>query len=217
MSRRCERPGCSAAATVAYGFAAARQLAWLADLGDDRNSAGALCEAHAAAMVLPRGWWLDDRRTDEPTLFRAPEHRPVAPVRHHHHSGDDSRRRRGEARRPHEMVIGEQLALDEAVVPPPADEVLPAGDEREPIDADGGASGSREGTDDGDGEGADDRPLGVVVELASVRPAEAAAEPWSPSFDVSDDLGGLLDASTPLLARAFGRGRRSTTPPRDRG
>jgi hypothetical protein len=28
-------------------------------------------------------------------------------------------------------------------------------------------------------------------------------EPWSPTFDVTDDLGGLLAASSPLLARAF--------------
>ena len=207
MSRRCERPGCSDAATVAYGFAAARQLAWLADLGDDRNSAGALCEGHAAAMVLPRGWWLDDRRTDEPMLFRAPEHRP-APGGRHHHPGDELRRRRGEPRRPHELVIGEQLALDEAVVPPPADDAaLDAADLDDP---------------GMDGELDDDRqeptePRGAVVELTLVRSSEAVAEPWTPAFDVTDDLGGLLDASTPLLARAFGRRRRSTTPPRDRG
>lgn len=29
------------------------------------------------------------------------------------------------------------------------------------------------------------------------------AESWSPSFDVGDDLDGLLSASSPLLARAF--------------
>ena len=28
-------------------------------------------------------------------------------------------------------------------------------------------------------------------------------DPWAPSFDEADDLGGLLSASSPLLARAF--------------
>jgi len=31
----------------------------------------------------------------------------------------------------------------------------------------------------------------------------ASSEPWSPSFDDADDLGGLLAARSPLLARAF--------------
>jgi hypothetical protein len=39
---------------------------------DDRTPAsGVLCGRHAAAMVLPKGWWLDDRRIDRPTLFNA--------------------------------------------------------------------------------------------------------------------------------------------------
>jgi hypothetical protein len=46
------------------------------------------------------------------------------------------------------------------------------------------------------------------------RPAEAAApsdpaQAWQPDFDHDDDLGGLLEVSSPLLARAFrGRDRR---------
>lgn len=195
MSRRCERPGCSAAAAVAYGFAAPRQLAWLAGLDQDRNAAGALCEAHAGAMVLPRGWWLDDRRTDEPTLFRSPEHRPAIAVPHHGVS-DDQRRRRVEARRAHELVVGEQLALDADVVPP-CDEPPPAAaDPPEPDSSE---------------------PVESVEPAADSEVPSAPVEPWMPAFDVTDDLGGLLDASTPLLARAFGRPRRSTTPPADRG
>lgn len=202
MSRRCERPGCGASATVAYGFAADRQLAWLADLGEDRTASGALCEAHAEAMVLPRGWWLDDRRTDEPTLFRAREHRPTAVERRE--KGDEPRRRRGEGRRSHELVIGEQLALDAEVVPPAGPDDAPAADEpaHDALDA------SDPEVDDA---GRDAAPAGPPV----VAP-EPVVEPWTPRFDVADDLGGLLDASTPLLARAFGR-RRSTTGPDDRG
>jgi hypothetical protein len=33
---------------------------------------------------------------------------------------------------------------------------------------------------------------------------ETRAMPWSPHFDTSDDLDGLLAARTPLLSRAFG-------------
>jgi hypothetical protein len=39
--------------------------------------------------------------------------------------------------------------------------------------------------------------------------ADAEVLPWKPAFDQTDDLGGLLQARGPLLARAFsGKGRR---------
>jgi hypothetical protein len=54
------------------------------------------------------------------------------------------------------------------------------------------------------------RPVdaGEQLELGTADPADAAAPPpdpapWSPSFDEADDLGGLLSARSPLLARAF--------------
>jgi hypothetical protein len=41
------------------------------------------------------------------------------------------------------------------------------------------------------------------------RPAEIDVMPWKPAFDQTDDLDGLLEARSPLLARAFGgQGRR---------
>jgi hypothetical protein len=36
------------------------------------------------------------------------------------------------------------------------------------------------------------------------RPSETEVLPWKPRFDQTDDLDGLLEASSPLLARAFG-------------
>ncbi len=33
--------------------------------------------------------------------------------------------------------------------------------------------------------------------------------PWKPTFDQTDDLDGLLEATSPLLARAFGGQERS--------
>jgi hypothetical protein len=35
-------------------------------------------------------------------------------------------------------------------------------------------------------------------------PAEGEVLPWKPTFDQTDDLDGLLGATSPLLARAFG-------------
>ena len=35
-------------------------------------------------------------------------------------------------------------------------------------------------------------------------PVETEVLPWKPTFDQTDDLGGLLEARGPLLARAFG-------------
>jgi Ni,Fe-hydrogenase III small subunit len=47
------------------------------------------------------------------------------------------------------------------------------------------------------------------VEIGSP-PAETEVLPWKPAFDQTDDLGGLLEARGPLLARAFGgKGRRT--------
>ncbi len=59
-----------------------------------------------------------------------------------------------------------------------------------------------------DGTGEIERP--VIDEPAGAEPAEPiAAAPWQPDFDVDDDLDGLLEVNSPLLARAFrGTGRR---------
>lgn len=35
-------------------------------------------------------------------------------------------------------------------------------------------------------------------------PADGPAVPWKPTFDQTDDLGGLLATTSPLLSRAFG-------------
>jgi hypothetical protein len=38
----------------------------------DGHDTGVLCRRHADAMVVPRGWTLDDRREPQPRLFRSP-------------------------------------------------------------------------------------------------------------------------------------------------
>ncbi len=146
MARLCERPGCGENASVAYGFDAERGTVWLEALDPTAGpTGGVLCRRHADAMVLPKGWWLQDRRSDA-TLFT-----PAAPL-----PGPTYRARRPR-RRP---------------VPPP------------PVPLDSAAS-------------ADTVPAPT--------PAEASAPAWTPAFDASDDLDGLLAARTPLLSRAFGQ------------
>ena len=128
-------------------------LFWLEPL--DRwvdHHAGVLCRRHADAMVVPRGWFLDDRREPAPRLFRAPSDR----------TGPTARPRRRRAATPTERPA-EQLELG-AELPPP---VLSATEQP---------------------------AVGVTG------PAGAA---WRPEFDVDDDLDGLLEADSPLLARAF--------------
>lgn len=75
VARRCERPGCARDASVAFAFQADRQLVWLDHLAAERDTTavtGALCLEHADRMVVPLGWFLDDRRLARPQLFRIP-------------------------------------------------------------------------------------------------------------------------------------------------
>ncbi len=143
MARLCERPGCGEPASVSYGFDAERRTMWLEALAPDGPTAGVLCRRHAEAMVVPKGWWLQDRRADA-ALFDPPETaRPAATYR---------------AKRPRRVASA------------PADPL--------PLDPDAPAAATGHGSP----------------------PA------WTPAFDAADDLDGLLDAKTPLLSRAFGRG-----------
>lgn len=121
-------------------------LFWIAPLGDSpAPDPAVLCRRHADAMVVPRGWTLDDRREDQPRLFKP---RPAA---------EPAPRPRRSRPRPAARDGSEQLQID--------------------------------------GTGEIERPS----------PALATSPPpaWAPDFDADDDLDGLLEASSPLLARAF--------------
>lgn len=133
-------------------------LFWVAPLHDapvdDHN---VLCQRHADAMVVPRGWTLDDRREPIPRLFM-PRRAEAAPAR--------ASRRRTKADRPD---VGEQLQID--------------------------------GTDE------ITRPM-IADEQSALAPEQSR---WQPDFDDDDDLDGLLEVRSPLLARAFrGTGRPRT-------
>jgi len=71
VRRLCERPGCAAPAEVSYGIDNAQLLVWLDNSHvPEREHAGRLCRRHANALVVPRGWTVDDRRQPIPQLFR---------------------------------------------------------------------------------------------------------------------------------------------------
>ena len=154
MSKLCERPGCSEPGAAAYGMVPEDLLFWIAPLADAPTpDPNVLCKRHADAMVVPRGWTLDDRREPVPRLFK-PRPAPAgaqpapAPRRRRTHHGD----------------AGQQLVID--------------------------------------GTGEIPRPAPPADRPDAGAPADAAA-PWQPEFDTDDDLDGLLQVSSPLLARAF--------------
>ena len=176
MARLCERPGCSEPGAAAYGMVPEDLLFWIAPLHDapvdDHN---VLCRRHADAMVVPRGWTLDDRREPIPRLFmpRRPEPageapaRPARPVR----------------RRTRTEPAGEQLQID--------------------------GTGEIARSDARPGDDTTERS-GTTGDTPSAG-AEPATAPWRPDFDDADNLGGLLEVRSPLLARAF----RGTDRPRN--
>ena len=124
-------------------------LFWLAPLADAPTpDPNVLCRRHADAMVVPIGWTLDDRREEQPRLFKprqaagAAASAPATPTR-----------------RKKKVAEAEQLQID------------------------------------GTGE--------------IPRPPPDPGQAWQPDFDHDDDLDGLLEVSSPLLARAFrGKHRR---------
>jgi hypothetical protein len=146
-------------------------LFWIAPLADAPTpDPNVLCRRHADAMVVPRGWTLDDRREEFPRLFKPrPSGELAAPVakrrRRHHETSDDT---------------PEQLQIDgTGEIPRPSAIETPA----DPGSTDAGTT------------------------------TEAGGEhtPWQPEFDHDDNLDGLLEVSSPLLARAF---RGTDRPPR---
>lgn len=60
----------------------------------EREMAGRLCRRHANALVVPRGWTVDDRRNPVRTLFRVDDPGVVGPVE----AGTDRTKRARRAR-----------------------------------------------------------------------------------------------------------------------
>jgi Protein of unknown function (DUF3499) len=155
VPKLCERPGCSEPGAAAYGMVPEDLLFWLAPLADAPTpDPNVLCRRHADAMVVPIGWRLDDRREEQPRLFKP---RPAA-------AGTAPAATRRKKSGGGKSAAGEQLQID--------------------------------GT-------------GEIPRRAKAAAPSQPAQEWQPDFDHDDDLGGLLEVSSPLLARAFrGRDRR---------
>jgi hypothetical protein len=124
MARLCERPGCGESASVAYGFDAERGMVWLEALPPTAGpTGGVLCRRHADAIVLPKGWWLQDRRSDS-TLFTATPAPPAAMYR--------PKRPRRRAVTPPPLPLEPELAAD--AVDAPAAVWTPAFDAADDLD-----------------------------------------------------------------------------------
>ncbi|MFT3854326.1 MAG: hypothetical protein QM733_16535 [Ilumatobacteraceae bacterium] len=197
MMRRCERPGCGEPADLHYGIDAEHLMVWIEPLDESLpDRPGVLCRRHADSMVVPLRWTLDDRREAVPRLFRAPAASEPAP-------------RPKAARSTRSRPLGVQLALDgELIVDEPSPvvtEVAETPDASQPGDT------TVDGTSIDDtliDDTADDEAADGDDDAARPEPPAATGLPWRPVFDPDDDLGGLLDVSSPLLSRAFnGRDR----------
>ena len=69
LRRLCARAGCNAPAVATLRFEPTERLAWLAELDESAaRTQGDLCQRHAAALVLPRGWELHDERVEAPLV-----------------------------------------------------------------------------------------------------------------------------------------------------
>lgn len=160
---------------------------WLDQLRSGaEEDVGVLCQRHADTMIVPRNWTLDDLRDPDLHLFRPPagEAAQRGSTRRGRVSSDDT----GE-----QLAFGVDVAADDDSTEPSAagDDTADHGavDEAGPEPASTGRAGADRA---GDGAGEDEA-------------GRAAADPesWTPTFDSADDLGGLLSARSPLLARAF--------------
>lgn len=192
MSKLCERPGCSESGAAVYGMVPEHLLFWIAPISgtatDDQN---VLCLRHADAMSVPRGWTLDDRREEIPRLFKP---RPVP--REERPATRRKRAVRTDAESVDAVEPVEQLVID-------GTGELPRPDVSDVLDV------------PEDVPSADDVDVpaeAAVTETTTVEPSAAESSaagpdsgetPWEPSFDQNNDLDGLLEVSSPLLARAF--------------
>ncbi len=185
-------------------------LFWIVATGADTPSdAKLLCRRHADAMVVPRGWTLDDRRQPTPSLFQTRRYDTKTSLQASVHAAAlaanppsvrHQLRRVGRQAVEQLQIDGtgptvrpspEQLAaLDETAVELVAkfDRPYPhpqLGDETAPLDD------LAHQTDV-----ADEPPLDHVEDVTNF-------SAWRPEFDTDDDLDGLLKTTSPLLARAF--------------
>ncbi|MEI8069281.1 MAG: DUF3499 family protein [Actinomycetota bacterium] len=159
MSKQCERPSCRELAIAAYFLDSSELLMTLENyVPVDGMQVNGLCRRHADALVVPRGWRIEDKRENVPRLFPVtpPTEKPKA-------KKADPKKSRVKPPRP---SIFDELKSDKKV-----GEVV--------------------------------APIVEVEQVTEVELEETKAIPWSPQFDHTDDLGGVLRPKGRLLSRAF--------------
>ena len=122
-----------------------------------------LCRRHADALVVPRGWRIEDKRENVPRLFpvTAPSEKPKA---------KDTAAKKTEPKK-NRAKLPRPSIFDDLKNEKKAEEVI--------------------------------APVVEVVIEDDVELEETKAIPWSPQFDHTDDLGGVLRPKGRLLSRAF--------------
>ena len=137
----------------------------------DGMQVNGLCRRHADALVVPRGWRIEDKRENVPRLFpvTAPSEKPKTKDA----ATKKTEPKKSRAKLPRPSIFDElknEKKAEEAVTPVVT-----------PVPA----------------------PVAEVVVDDDVELEETKAIPWSPQFDHTDDLGGVLRPKGRLLSRAF--------------
>lgn len=164
MAKQCERPGCKEPAVAAYFLDSAELLMTLENyMPIDGMQVNGLCRRHADALVVPRGWRIEDKRENIPRLFPVTASSEKPKVKGASSKKTEPKKNRAKLPRPSifDDVKNEKKA-----------EEIPA-------------------------------PVAEVVIEDDVELEETKAIPWSPQFDHTDDLGGVLRPKGRLLSRAF--------------
>jgi hypothetical protein len=162
VSKQCERPSCKELAIAAYFLDSSELLMTLENyVPVDGMQVNGLCRRHADALVVPRGWRIEDKRENVPRLFPVtpPAEKPKSNVA----KKVEPKKNRVKPPRP---SIFDELKNDKKI-----EEVVV--------------------------------PIVEVEQVIEVELEETKAIPWSPQFDQTDDLGGVLRPKGRLLSRAF--------------
>lgn len=135
------RPGCDRDAAARLTYDTVGCQVWLDDLAEQTGRNQEICSLHAERLTVPRGWALEDRRSEEPPLFVPPPSAP--PAARPRAGGRAGRRRNSSGAHPAAQtmelfeVLRQELAEAEAAtelvaepvaepVPEPVDDELPA-------------------------------------------------------------------------------------------
>ena len=162
MSKQCERPSCRELAIAAYFLDSSELLMTLENyVPVDGMQVNGLCRRHADALVVPRGWRIEDKRENVPRLF------PVTPP----------------TEKP-KVVAAKKAAAKKNRVKPPRPSIFDELKNDKKIEEVAA-------------------PSVEVAPEVEVELEETKAIPWSPQFDQTDDLGGVLRPKGRLLSRAF--------------